>query len=294
MKAAAVDGAVKNFSPVSRGLSNAGIETGIFYSVEEALDWGCDFFIQTNIYNQWKEHKDIYQKIKNTNKPILVIESPVFRFLNDDIFKWYRLSWNSYLFPEAVYPWQDSSERWNWISQEYSLNLKPWQTNGEFITIALQKFSDSSLNSLYNETDEKPFPIYIHWLNTVVDALKVIGYKKIVLRPHPLNNETQIKKIINAFPKCTVSRDNSLWFNSKRVLTYNSLFALDSLYNGIPSLSLSETSLQSQFLKLDITKINDDRIFFDRQQMFEKLSYCQWREDEVRNGNPFEKLLELI
>lgn len=294
MKAAAINGAIKNFGPISRGLSAVGVDCNIFFTVEEALSSGCDFFVQTNIYNQWKDHREIYQQIKNTEKPILVVESPVFRFINDQVYKWYRLSWNSYLFPEAVYPWEDDSERWDWISKEYDLKLKPWQTTGDLITIALQKFSDSSLNSLYSEKDIKPFPVYLEWLENVVETLESIGYKKIVLRPHPLNNETQIKKVINAFNKCTVSKANSYWSLSKCVLTFNSLFALDSLYNGIPSISLSETSLQSQFLDPNITQINDDRRFFDRQQMFNKLSYCQWREDEVRSGIPFRKLLGLI
>jgi hypothetical protein len=294
MKAAAIHGAVKNFAPISYGLRNTGVDAQIFFSVEQALDWGCDFFIQTNIYNQWKNHKETYLEIKNTGKPILVIESPVFRFIDDQVYKWYRLSWNSYLFPEAVYPWEDNSDRWQWISDEYNLKLLPWKTDGHLITIALQKFSDSSLNSLYAETDNKPFPVYQKWLSNVVNSLKEIGHKQIVLRPHPLNNETQVKKIINAFSKCTVTRDNEHWFKSKRVLTFNSLFALDSLYNGIPTLSLSNTSLQSQFLNLDIGGINDDGVLFDRQTMFSKLSYCQWREDEIRQGVPFKKLLSLM
>ena len=81
---------------------------------------------------------------------------------------------------------------------------------------------------------------------------------------------------------------------SKRVLTYNSLFALDSLYNGIPSISISNTSLHYQFAKFDLSNINDESVFIDREIMFSKLSYCQWRDDEVKCGKPFEKLLKLL
>ena len=54
MKAAAISGTVKNFGPISRGLGYHGVETNLFDTVQEALDWDCDFFVQTNIFNQFK------------------------------------------------------------------------------------------------------------------------------------------------------------------------------------------------------------------------------------------------
>ncbi len=295
MKAAGIVGSIKNFGPLSKGLYNHDVETMLFDNIDDALAWDCDFIIQTNIYNQFKKDKEIYKKIKESNKPILVVESPIFRFLNDPYYKWYRISWNSFLFPEAIYPWNNHDEiRWDWIKREYNLQLLPWKTDGEFITIALQKFNDSSLNSLYDEHDHKPFPVYLRWLTSIVKSLNNLGYKKIVLRPHPENNQTQIQKIINAFPKCTVTRDDTFWLNSKRVITYNSLFAIDSTYIGIPAISLSNTSLHYQFSDIDLLNIHDDKILIDREAMFNKLSHCQWREDEVRHGLPFTKLLELM
>ena len=294
MKAAAIKGTIKNFNPVSEGLQSVGVESKLFNHVNEALDWGCDFFIQTNIHSQWKEQNDLYQTIKNTQLPILVIESPVFRFFNDQHYKWYRLSWNSFLFPEAIYPWQETSNRWQQIKEEYNLSIKPWKNNNKSITVALQKFNDSSLNSLYSKNDHKPFPVYIKWLTSVVEQLIDQGVDQITLRPHPTNNETQIEKIIKAFPTCTVSKNNDLWLSSKCVVTFNSLFAIDSLYNGIPTISLSNTSLHSQFGTFSLTDIDNSDLMIDREYMFEKLSYCQWREDEVRSGVPFKKLLSLI
>jgi len=294
MKAAAVSGTVKNFGPVSRGLSCHGIETNLFYTVEEALDWGCDFFVQTNIYNQFKSDKELYKKIKTTGKPILVIESPVFRFIDDEIYKWYRLSWNDYLFPEAIYPIDDSNERWEWIKQEYNLKINEWQHSGTSIAIALQKFSDSSLNSLYSEEIEKPFPRYIEWLDSVIDSIKDLGFRKIILRPHPLNNPTQNRKLSEKYIKHTISRDNNFVKDYKCVVTFNSLYAIDCLYNGISVISLSDSSLQNQFAKYQLQDIINPPTPSNREDIFSKLSYCQWREDEVRQGVPFEKLLKIF
>ena len=294
MKAAAVFGTVKNFNPISKGLRYHGVETQLFHTVDEALDWGCDFFIQTNIFNQFKDSSELFTQIKNTNKPTLVIESPVFRFLNDDTCKWYRLSWNSYLFPEAVYPIEDSEERWQWFKRDYNLEIKNWNTTGDNIVVALQKFSDSSLTPLYNNSLEKPFVQYVKWLDYVVDQIKSIGFKQIILRPHPLNNATQIKKLTDRFPKCTVSNDSNLVKNYKCVLTYNSLYAIECLYNGIPVISLSDSSLQNQFAKFQLKDIATPPKPDNREEIFSKLSYCQWREDEVRYGLPFKKLLEIM
>lgn len=294
MKAAAVSGTIKNFSPISKGLYYNDVETDIFYTIEEALDWGCDFFVQTNILSQFKPDKELYQAIKNTGKPILVVESPVLRFLNDDIYKWYRLSWNSYLFPEAVYPLEDNDDRWCWIKDEYNLKIKDWQTSGTSITIALQKFSDSSLNSLYNSNTEKPFPKYVEWLDSVINQVKDKGFRKIILRPHPLNNSTQNRKLAEKYVKHTISRDENLTQDYKCVLTFNSLYAIDCLYNGIPVISLSDTSLQNQFARYTLNDIINPPTPNNREEIFAKLSYCQWREDEVRAGKPFNKLLEYL
>jgi len=294
MKAAAVSGTVKNFGPISTGLYYNNIESNLFYTVEEALEWGCDFFIQTNIYNQFKPDGDLYKAIQKTGKPILVVESPVLRFINDEIYKWYRLSWNSYLFPEAVYPIKNNNDRWEWIKQEYNLQIKDWQTTGSSITIALQKFSDSSLNSLYDEHTKKPFPKYVEWLDSVIEQVNHIGFKKIILRPHPLNNHTQNRKLSDKYIKQTISRDENLVADYKCVLTYNSLYAIDCLYNGIPVISLSDTSLQNQFARYNINDIANPPRPDNREEIFSKLSYCQWREDEVRSGVPFAELLECM
>jgi hypothetical protein len=294
MKAAAVNGSVKNFSPISKGLAVHGVETELFNSVEDAIDWGCDFFIQTNIFNQYKSDQDLYKQILATKKPILVIESPVFRFLPENTFKWYRLSWNSYLFPEAIYPFEENSNRWEWMKNEYNLSIKNWHTIGDSIAIALQKFSDSSLTPLFQNSTEKPFIKYTEWLDSVIEQVKDIGYKQIILRPHPLNNPTQIRKLTEKYYKCTVNRDHNLVKNYKCVLTYNSLYAIDCLYNGIPVISLSDTSLQNQFAKFTLKDITNPPKPENREEIFSKLSYCQWREDEVRYGLPFKKLLDLL
>ena len=132
------------------------------------------------------------------------------------------------------------------------------------------------------------------WLDSVIEQVKDIGYKQIILRPHPLNNPTQIRKLTEKYYKCTVNRDHNLVKNYKCVLTYNSLYAIDCLYNGIPVISLSDSSLQNQFAKYTLKDITNPPKPENREEIFSKLSYCQWREDEVRYGLPFKKLLDLL
>lgn len=294
MKAAAIVGAVKNFNPISKGLETVGVTSKLFSNIDEALDWGCDFFIQTNIFNYFKESNQIYKLIEQSGKPTLVVESPVFRFINDDNHKWYRLSWNSYLFPTAKYPIQDDNDRWEKIKKEYNLRIADWQTTGTSIVIALQKFSDSSLNSLYDETIKKPFPKYVQWLDSVINQVKLTGHNKIILRPHPLNNLSQNKKLSEKYAGYTISRSNDLIHDYKCVLTFNSLYAIDCLYNGIPVISLSDSSLQNQFAKYQLIDIANPPMPSNREEIFSKLSYCQWREDEVKSGSPFTTLLECM
>ena len=57
-----------------------------------------------------------------------------------------------------------------------------------------------------------------------------------------------------------VNRDHNLVKNYKCVLTYNSLYAIDCLYNGIPVISLSDSSLQNQFAKYKINSKNKKNV----------------------------------
>lgn len=294
MKAVGLIGTVKNFGPISSGLKTIGVDTKLVNSIEEAKEWSADFFVQTNIWSPFNKNKNLYKDILDSNIPRLVVESPPFRFFNDDR-KWYRLSWNSFLMPDAIYPWKDVSDnRWSNISKNYNLKLKDWQLNGEYIVIAVQKFSDSSLNSLYKNDIDKPFPYYINWLKTLIEQVKKIIDLPIVIRPHPTNNESQIERIKLEFKDCVVSRNNDYWHNAYCVLTYNSLFALDSLYNGIPVISLHQSSLHKFFSNYDLENLTNRPTNVDRDFIFQKISYCQWNDQEVKEGSPFGKILECM
>lgn len=294
MKAAGIRGTVKNFTPVSVGFNKHNVETKLFDTVGEALEWGADFFIQTNIWSPFNQEKNKYLMLSLSGKPRLVVESPPLRFIQDNK-KWYRLSWNSFLFPDAIYPWHNSkSARWESLSKLYNLKIKDWNRLGIYITIGLQKFSDSSLNSLYPADADKPFPYYLKWLKETINEIQKLTDRPIVIRPHPLNNETQIERIKKEFPEHLVSRDNKYWEKSHCVVTYNSLFALDCLYNGIPVISLHDSSLHRFFSKDHIESLNTRPVNLNRELIFEKLSYCQWREDELREGIPIPKLLECM
>ncbi len=293
MRAAAVRGIVKNFNIISAGLNYHNIECKLFDSVEESLEYNPDFYIQTNIWSQYSDFKDLYYKIKETQKPTLIVESPPFRFFNDSQ-KWYRLSWNSFLFPEAIYPWHNPTpDRWQTICDNFNLSIKDWK-QGDYIVIALQKFSDSSLRDLHTIDSDKPMLNYVDWLDECVKQIQQKTNKEIILRPHPKNNDAQIEKLTKLFPKIHVSKENSYWHNAYCVITFNSLFSLDSLYNGIPVISLSNSSLHKQFTTQTLENLNDSLYAINRKLMFEKLSYCQWSREEILFGIPFKRLLECM
>ncbi len=293
MRAAAVRGIVKNFNIISAGLKYHNVECKLFDSVEESLEYSPNFYIQTNIWSQYSDFKDLYSKVKDTQKPTLVVESPPFRFFNDSQ-KWYRLSWNSFLFPEAVYPWHDPvPDRWQGLCDDFNLSIKDWK-QGNYIVIALQKFSDSSLRDLHSGTSDKPMPSYVEWLKTVIDQIKTFTNKEIIIRPHPKNSETHIDRLSKIFPKIKISKENIYWHDAYCVVTFNSLFSLDSLYNGIPVISLGDSSLHRQFTSQTLDDLNSPLTTIDRRKMFEKISYCQWSREEILFGKPFTRLLECM
>ena len=310
MNIAGIHGSIKSAGIFKRMFLSAGHSFNI-YNVNDYKNLEkADVLIQTNILKYHETNPvilDSYKKINSLNKPTYVIESPIFRVLNETAKydRWHRLTLGSYYFNEGVYPTNMPSDRYDNISKKYDIILKDWSHPQSNILLLLQKITDSSLNNLYSKYKMfSPIQAYCQWIGDTITEIKKYTDRKIVVRPHPNTTTTQlvsIANIIKKFSNCKLSQNivyNSAVTlapsidldadikNSFAVITFNSLSAVYSVINGIPTYVLDPSSVAWEVSRHSLSSLEDPWQDIPREQWLYNMSYCQWQGNEIITGLP--------
>lgn len=253
---------------------------------------------------------NIYEYIYRQSKPILVIEQPVFRknlnITNTNTF-YYRFGLNHYSYDRGYFNNKDSpSDRWNSIQKEQDIDIKPWRNNGEYILILLQNPVDTSLNSLI-----RCYGKYELWLESIIKKVRQFTNEPIVIRKHPgfinTNRYNNINYLIDKYNNISFSKNitngnitnggNELYkdFSGARlVIGYNSNSLVESVCEGIPTVTLSESGFSYPVSYHSISKKLFDHsniCNIDRTQWLYDCAYTQWKMSEINQGIPHKRLL---
>lgn len=320
LKGAAVGGSVKHSSTWQKMVRRAGdgLDITNIATIQDAgtLPDEFDFFVQLNLLKKGETRSNIinaFNYINNSKVPRLVAESAVFRNTQQGDGKhdrWYRLVWNSYYFDEGLYPTNCPPDRWNKLQSKYNLKVNPWNDQDGHILICLQKLHDSSLNRLY-ETKAKEdnfLQHYVKWLRSVIEEIRSVTERKIVVRPHPNCTKHEFavfRKFVNEFTNCFIS--GNFKFNgdprmappvdlhqdmqdAKCVVVYNSLTAVEAVMLGKPTYCLNPSAVAWPVSRHNLKDIELPWTNIDRRQWLYNLAYCQWRVDEIQQGIPWFRL----
>ena len=267
----------------------------------------ADIFFQNNIIEQKrKKFKPHYQFILDSKKPYIVVESAVFRKnMHQPPSKnaYHRFSWFSYFRDEGWYNnHKCPPDRWNEVKAMQSIEIKPWRKTGKYVLLILQRPGDSSLKNLL-----KKYGTYEIFLQSVLRDIRKYTSKPIKIRLHPLRQDVQLD-ILNKvnLDGVTISENNK---DSKlleggnglqrdfddafAVIGFNSNALTESICEGIPTFSMCSSSMAWDCSNKDLSQIESPELF-DRQQWLNNLGYCQWREDEIAQGDPWIHLLKGI
>ena len=274
------------------------------------VKWGdplikkADVYIQANIKeNKHKGLREQYQYIIDSGKPYIVTESAVFRQgMNPDKL-YHRWAWWSYFQDEADYCNENSpADRWEQIREDQNITVKKWRNNKNgYVLLVLQRPRDSSLRNMVWRHGKYHNFIY----NTIRDIRRYTT-RKIVIRMHPLKQEQQLEAIdmCKGFSNIEVSKSgfgilehgasggdglvNDLK-GAKICVGFNSNALTDAVLEGVPTLSLDPSSMAYPVSNKYIRNIESPEPF-DRTQWLCNLGYTQWREDEIKQGLPWEHL----
>ena len=263
----------------------------------------ADIYIQNNIISQKrKKLKQYYQFIIDSNKPWIVTESAVFRknmIQPPNPMAYHRYSWFSYFRDEGNYNNQNSpSDRWLRIQEEQNIEIKPWRKKGDYVLLILQRPGDSSLKNLLSK-----YKTYDNFLSSTIKDIRRNTKKPICIRMHPLRKDRQqaiiqrldLKDIIissNTQNAKLLEGGDGLYKDFEDafcVVGFNSNALTESICEGVPTFSLCPSSMAWECSNTDLRFLDNPQTF-DRTQWLNNLGYCQWREDEIEQGLPWNHL----
>jgi len=308
-----IEGALKTqFPSLKKGLEKHGDIFELTADLHYAQN--ADAYIQTNLIKPKVMRNDTrrvaYSFIKDSNKPYLVHESPSFR----RHLGWARLGWYSYKWTEGVFGNENSPpDRWNKFEKETGITFKDWHSPGENIIIMAQKEGDSSLLELYRKYDS-----FYDWVEHIIYEIRKHSDRPIIIRPHPRNKSKGIKlagklqkKLKDKYITVSQNTDSikdflgngvsakadGLYEDLKQahcVVTYNSLSAIESICEGIPTFAFNDGSMIWPVALNDLSLIERLPQDIDLTQWKYDIAYTQWTGEEHRRGESWAHLKPLM
>jgi len=177
-------------------------------------------------------------------------------------------------------------------AKRLGLELKPWKTDGQFVTICTQR-PDSQ------QWEGKPsVELYVRECIDVIRA-QLGAEQEIVIRPHPrdmitvwsflegmpnvyFNDPSRVANTYDSFDHLEIFKRSKLIFN------YSSGPSIQSVLEGIPTYC-SEESLAWDVSIQDYLKLSNPPKQ-DRQDWLNEIAHTEWTLEEIEKGTPWKYL----
>lgn len=302
MNVVGIKGSVKAVKHITTGIKKQGDSYIWIELINDPILETADAFIQTNLLKPkftTKDKSGPYEYILKTKKPFLVQESPNFREYLD--LGYQRLGWWSYKWTEGEFGNTNSpSDRWNKFQQHTGIKIKDWKSQGDKIILMGQKPGDSSLVDLYNAGQS-----FEDWADLAIASIRKYTDREIVIRPHPrgfkksrlINIQGKNISLSENITKGGNSGGAGLAADLKQahcVVTYNSLSAIESICEGIPTFAMHDGSMIWPIAHKDFSQIETLNYNIDITQWCNDIAYTQWTSKEQIRGESWAHLKPLI
>lgn len=274
-----------------------------------------DAYLQWNVLGGKLSNNPYLKYILNSKKPFLVAETPLIRinYLKNDLM-YFTYGWLSYKRNKGIFNNQNSPpDRWHKIKEEFDISIKDFHVEGDNILLILQRPEDSSIHDIVSQCGS-----WSGYVEKMIQSIRKYSDRKIIVRPHPhrlKEQQTYLSRIdfkkYNAIISNAGSGDISIskankqkgvtWSpsmssgllhdmkKSRVVVAYNSNTLTESVMCGKPAIALSETAASWPVCNR-LEEIENLNIDINISQWLYDLAYCQWREDEIQNGDMWKHL----
>jgi len=222
---------------------------------------------------------------KRNGKHSLIVDSNLFLYADPGNTKRYlRYSFDG-VFPTTGFYFDKDVDptRWQKISSNLNISLKPWRTSGNHILICLQRNGGWSMRGLD----------VMNWLDQTIQKIRQYSnHRQIVVRAHPGDKKARQYLKVN-HKNVHISRSPTLLHdlrNAWATVVYNSSPAVASAIEGVPVFLTDPQPRHSQAFDVsntDLSKIENPSMP-DRQQWIERLAMCHWNFDELKSGEAWQ------
>jgi len=222
---------------------------------------------------------------KRNGKRSLIVDSNLFLYADPGNTKRYlRYSFDG-VFPTTGFYFDKDIDptRWQKISKNLNISLKPWRTSGNHILICLQRNGGWSMRGLD----------VMQWLDQTINQIRTYSRKTpIVVRPHPGDKKSRNYLKIN-HKNVRISNSPSITDdlrNAWATVVYNSSPAVASAVEGVPVFLTDPQPQHSQAFSIANTNLSNigNPLMPDRQDWIERLSMCHWNFDELKSGEAWQ------
>ena len=236
--------------------------------------------------------KSVYENQLAHNKSTIIVDSNLFLYADrKNSMHYLRYSINGVFPTTGNYMWDNPDPaRWQSISKNLNLELKPIRTTGKHILICCQRNGGWSMGGLD----------VVEWLRYTIKRIRKFSDRPIVVRGHPGDKKAAAYLRIK-FKDKTIrlsTNDHILddFKNCWAVVTYNSSPGVAAAIEGIPVFVTDPNPQVSQAFDIantEIRKIERPRLP-DRQQWIEKISMSHWNFEELKSGEAWRHMRQYI
>ncbi len=270
-----------NSRPVFDAFRNGAMALGHSCSDNTYDDNGIDVIWSVLWHGRMGPNKEIWNKAKEQNKPIIVLEvGGIQRGLT------WKVGLNGINKTAFPYATNNNSDRAN----KLGLTLTPWRTSGDRILVCGQH--DKSLQW-------ENMPSISNWMVNTIDEIQKHSNKTIVIRPHPRcplpDIEKEFRNVVRQTPQHIDGTYDSFDMSFKNIwatVSWSSNPGIQSIINGVPSF-VGPNSIAHPVAEHHLSNIENPHMP-DRQQWLNDLAHTEYTLEEISSGIPLNFLTKYI
>lgn len=232
--------------------------------------------------------KNVFEKQQRDNKRSIIVDSNLFLYADPgNSKKFLRYSYDG-IFPSTGEYCNDSPDpaRWQYISQQLGIKLKPWRKLNENILICCQRDGGWSMGG----------KALMPWLVATVQQIRKHSDRTIIVRFHPgdkniLNHKRMLARY--RLKNVGVSHAGNIlqdFQSSYCVINYNSSPTVAAAIEGLPTIVLDPSNSQAAEISHHSLSNIENLKEFDREKWIHKMAQMHWTLDELKDGTAWRHL----
>jgi hypothetical protein len=295
-------------------------DLGVVYSWINDLDYLRSTITESDVSPHWSLKAKVITEQLREKRSVLAVDSNVFLYKSETNLSYLRYSINGiYANTGYYFDLNIDHKRWEKISSEYNISIKPWhKRRGDKILLCLPR----SYGFTYTEEINLE-----EWVLQIIEKISSFSDRDIVIRPHP--GDRKMKTKLSRLLKCIKTQQQTVItgrspiskkgerlnllqkypivmrrYRNKLVLSLNNNIETDlmnawctvcyggtvpciSVIEGIPTFIMDSNPRKNLAYKVSNAKlkmIENPNLDIDRQSWVERISMSHFSFEDIKEG----------